>query len=140
MTSWGDIGEQVEQRATSRCEYCRMHQSLQGAMFHVEHVVPRSSGGSSEIENLAWACPSCNLHKSNRVEVVVPETHDTVPLFNPRRDQWGTHFVWEGLQIIGLTPVGDATIGALQLNSDRRIRIRQAEELFGLFPPDLPQQ
>ena len=52
-----------------------MHQSLQGATFHVEHIVPRCLGGLSKLENLAWACPSCNLHKSNRVEVqVVPVT------------------------------------------------------------------
>lgn len=31
MTSWPEIQQQVAQRATGRCEYCRMHQSLQGA-------------------------------------------------------------------------------------------------------------
>ena len=35
----------VSTRAGDRCEYCRMHQSLQGATFHVEHIVPRSRGG-----------------------------------------------------------------------------------------------
>ena len=63
MTSWSEIGREVEHRAAGRCEYCRMHQSLQGATFHVEHVIPRCLGGTSEFGNLAWACPSCNLHK-----------------------------------------------------------------------------
>jgi hypothetical protein len=31
---------------------------------------------------------------------------------------------------------GRATIAALDLNHERRIRIRQAEQMFGLFPPD----
>lgn len=134
MTSWSEIGRKVEQRAAGRCEYCRMHQSLQGATFHVEHIIPRSFAGRSEIENLAWACPSCNLHKSNRIEVQVAD--EAVPLFNPRSDEWSDHFRWEGYQIIGLTPVGQATIEALLLNHERRIRIRQAEALFALFPPN----
>jgi 5-methylcytosine-specific restriction endonuclease McrA len=74
MTSWSELERQVEQRAAGRCEYCRMHQSLQGATFHVEHIIPRSRGGLSQLDNLAWACPSCNLHKSSRVEVPSPES------------------------------------------------------------------
>lgn len=52
MTSLNEAGQQVAQRATGRCEYCKMHQSLQGATFHVEHVIPRSFGGRSELANL----------------------------------------------------------------------------------------
>ena len=40
------IVAEVEQRAEWRCEYCRMHQSLPGATFHVEHIVPTVQGGS----------------------------------------------------------------------------------------------
>lgn len=96
MTSWSEVGQKVERRAAGRCEYCRMHQSLQGATFHVEHIVPPSLGGPSEVDNLAWACPSCNLHKSDRVEVPVADEHEAVPLFNPRSDEWIDHFRWEG--------------------------------------------
>lgn len=138
MTFWSEIGRRVEQRAAGRCEYCRMHQSLQGATFHIEHVMPRSLGGRSEIENLAWACPSCNLHKSNRVEV--PLSDDTVPLFHPRSNEWSDHFRWEGYHIVGLTPIGRATVEALLLNNERRIKIRQAEALFALFPPNEGEQ
>jgi HNH endonuclease len=93
MTSRRDIQRHVETRAAGRCEYCRMHQSLQGATFHVEHVVPQSRGGHFQHDNLAWACPSCNLHKANRVEVVDPDTGDQVPLFNPRADPWDEHLM-----------------------------------------------
>jgi hypothetical protein len=132
MTSWSEIARRVEQRAAGRCEYCRIHQSLQGATFH---VVPRCLGGTPELANLAWACPSCNLHKSNRIEVEAPGSQETVPIFNPRTDKWHDHFRWEGFHVVGLTPVGHATVRALQLNHERRIKIRQAEALFGLFPP-----
>lgn len=112
-----------------------MHQSLQGATFHVEHIIPRSRGGKSEIENLAWACPGCNLHKSNRVEVTAPEDREPVPLFHPRRHEWYEHFRWEGHHVVGFTRIGRATVEMLVLNHERRIKIRQAEALFNLFPP-----
>lgn len=130
-----EIRHQVEQRAAGRCEYCRMHQPLQGATFHIEHIVPRSLGGQSDIENLAWACPGCNLHKSNRIDVPCTESGTAIPLFNPRRDNWSDHFHWASYRIIGLTPVGRVTVEALALNHERRIRIRQAEARFDLFPP-----
>jgi hypothetical protein len=136
MTSRRDIQRHVEARAAGRCEYCRMHQSLQGATFHVEHVVPQSRGGHFQHDNLAWACPSCNLRKANRVEVVDPDTGNQVPLFSPRADTWDEHFRWEGYRIVGQTPIGRASVAALDLNHLRRLQIRQAEELFDLFPPN----
>jgi hypothetical protein len=135
MSSWSEIVHAVEVRAGGRCEYCGMHQALQGATFHVEHIVPGSRGGTSDRENLAWACPSCNLHKSDRIEAVDPTTGVAVALFNPRRDCWSEHFRWEGPHLIGQTPAGRATLLALNLNHPRRVLIRQAEALFGLFPP-----
>ena len=135
MTSWSEISRTVERRAAGRCEYCRMHQSLQGATFHVEHIIPRSRGGKSEIENLAWACPGCNLHKSNRVEVISADDQEPIPLFHPRRHEWDEHFVWENYRIVGLTPIGRVTVETLQLNHERRLKIRKAESLFDLFPP-----
>ena len=112
-----------------------MHGSLQGATFHVEHIVPSSRGGSSDLDNLAWACPGCNLRKSDRVEAPDPETGGDVALFHPRMDRWDEHFRWDGFELIGHTPVGRATSQLLQMNDPRRIRIRQAEALFELFPP-----
>jgi hypothetical protein len=88
MTSWSLLEVQAELRAGERCEYCQMHQSLQGATFHVEHIVPRCRGGSSDFDNLAWAFPSCNLHKSDRVSAVAPGTDQEVSLFHPRVDRW----------------------------------------------------
>src|SRR5262245_16462802 len=79
MKSWTEIIRQVVARAADRCEYCRMHQSLQGATFHVEHVVPRARGGGDDLANLAYVCPSCNLHKSDRVEAVDPDSAASAP-------------------------------------------------------------
>lgn len=132
--SKAEIQRAVESRAEQRCEYCRMHQSLQGASFHLEHIVPTSLGGTDVLDNLAWACPGCNLKKSNRITAVDPDTKAEVRLFHPRLDHWEEHLAWQGYLLIGLTPIGRALIVAFDLNHERRCRIRQAEELFGLFP------
>ena len=129
------FAQMVQTRAGQRCEYCRMHQSLQGATFHVEHIVPESRGGPTVPENLAWCCPSCNLHKADRVQASDPDTTLPAPLFHPRHDNWNEHFAWIDYRLIGGTPSGRATVAALKLNTDRRQMIRRAEERFGLFPP-----
>jgi hypothetical protein len=135
MTSWPETVRLVQARAADRCEYCCMHQALQGATFHVEHILPSSRGGLADPGNLAWACPGCNLHKSDRTKAIDPETNEAVPLFNPRVDVWGDHFRWDGFAEVGKTAVGRATAALLELNDPRRQRIRQAETLFQLFPP-----
>ena len=112
-----------------------MHDALQGATFHVEHVVPISRGGASDPGNLAWCCPSCNLHKSDRVTAVDPSNGTPVDLFHPRRDAWADHFWWTGYVVSAQTPAGRATVLALEFNHPRRLLIRRAEEVFGLFPP-----
>jgi hypothetical protein len=135
MTSEREIARHVEERAGGRCEYCRMHQGLQGATFHLEHVVPKSRGGTFDTTNLAWACPGCNLRKSDRTEAVDPQTREKVALFNPRADAWSQHFRFRGYEIVALTGVGRATAAALDFNALHRTMIRRAEEMFDLFPP-----
>lgn len=122
--TWAESIKLVEARAGQRCEYCRMHQSLQGATFHVEHIIPNSRSGSDDPDNLALACPSCNLHKSDRVEAADPDSNAGERLFNPRADRWIEHFRWDGYRIVGLTATGRVTVFALQLNHPRRLLIR----------------
>lgn len=134
--SWTERQRRVAARAGQRCEYCRMHQDLQGAVFHVEHIVPTSLGGGDKLDNLAWACPGCNLSKAARVTALDPVSGQEVRLFHPRQDRWAEHFTWHGSQLVGLTATGRAFIATLNLNSERRMRIRRVEARFGLFPPE----
>jgi hypothetical protein len=115
-----------------------MSQSLQGAIFHIEHIRPLAKAGATVAENLALACPSCNLHKSNRLNALDPKTGRSVPLYHPRRHSWMEHFIWRTTTVVGLTPTGRATVAALDLNHARRQRVREAEAKFGLFPPSEP--
>lgn len=49
------------------CSYCNrvgtMEEDPDGNSWHIDHIQPRSVGGSSERENLTLACRHCNLHK-----------------------------------------------------------------------------
>jgi len=111
-----------------------MHESLQGATFHVEHVIPRSKGGESTLTNLALACPRCNLHKADKTTAPDPLTGEQVALFHPLRLQWSEHFRFKGHEVEGLTAIARATAVLLDLNHSRRQHIRQVEETFGLHP------
>jgi hypothetical protein len=113
-----------------------MHGSLQGATFHIEHIFPKFKGGGSDLENLALACPGCNLHKASRIAAIDPVTGESVRLFHPILQRWSEHFGFKGYRIEGLTAEGRATVEALNLNHSRRQRIREVEATFGLFPPD----
>jgi hypothetical protein len=112
-----------------------MHESLQGATFHVEHVIPQSKGGESTVQNLALACPGCNLHKADRTTAIDPLTGEQVALFHPLQQRWPEHFRFKGYEMEGLTAIGRATAVMLDLNHLRRQRIRRVEESFGLYPP-----
>ena len=108
------------------------------ARLEVEHIRPIIKGGTDDESNLWLACPICNGHKGEKTEAVDPETGEETPLFNPRTQRWSDHFRWadDGLQIIGLTPVGRATVVALHLSSDPdALTVRSFWVLAGWHPP-----
>src|ERR1700687_5468642 len=96
-------------RARGKCEYCGLAQAGQEAAFHVDHVVPSSKQGSTILSNLALACVSCS-------SALDPDTGRRVLLFNPRGQAWIRHFCWNGIQVVGTTATGRATISALEMN------------------------
>jgi hypothetical protein len=106
--------------AQNRCGYCLSPQRLILARLEIEHLVPLARGGTDDQANLWLACPLCNAHKSDKVSAIDLETGEAVPLFNPRQQKWTEHFRWTdgGLRIVGITPVGRATAGALHLGTD----------------------
>ena len=124
----------VRRRAHARCEYCQLPDLLPQLMrFHLEHVRARCHGGSSLPANLAWACARCNERKGTNLSGVDPDTNRVVRLFNPRRDVWTRHFVWEGLRIRGFTATARATAWLLEFNSDDRLKLRHGLRMLGLI-------
>jgi HNH endonuclease len=121
----------VVNRAGNRCEYCRLSQEGQEASFHIDHIKPRARGGSTERDNLALACASCSLRKSARRSALDPLTGRKVPIFHPRRQNWLRHFRWEGMEIVGSTATGRATVQLLDMNRPLILAIRLEESLRG---------
>jgi 5-methylcytosine-specific restriction endonuclease McrA len=58
------------QRQKAKCYYCK---KKLGKVWHADHVVPLSKGGSNTIDNIVVACEACNLHKSAKLLHEWPE-------------------------------------------------------------------
>lgn len=66
-----------------------------------------------------------------------PESGAVVRLFNPNAQNWFDHFSWGegGAIIVGETPVGRATVSALQLNRRELVDARRLWMRAGWHPP-----
>ncbi len=133
-----DLRRQVVQDAGHRCGYCLSDEVLTGLPLSIEHIIPVSTGGSTTRENLWLACRPCNEFKGSQTHAKDPETGETAPLFNPRTQDWHTHFAWsdEATYIAGLTPTGRATVAALQLNRSILVKARRRWAMAGWHPPE----
>jgi hypothetical protein len=128
----------VAAQAKNRCGYCLMQEEVVGMAMEIDHLIPKSQQGSNKEENLWLACSTCNDIKNDRTVDIDPLSGDKIALFNPRTQIWREHFAWtdKGERIIGLTPVGRATVIALKLNRVYLIRARRIWVKAGVHPPD----
>jgi hypothetical protein len=134
-----DVESRVRVAARNRGGYCLSPQHLVMARLEIEHIIPLSQGGSSDESNLWLACPLCNRYKGDKTTAFDPETGAVVPLFNPRAQVWFEYFRWseDGLRIIGLTPIGRATVTTLHLSDDPdALEVRSYWVLAGWHPPE----
>jgi len=129
----------VRRRAGACCEYCRFHENdLPLWPFHLDHIVAAQHFGTSDPDNLAWACQRCNLCKGANLTAVDPDSAQIVRLFNPRADRWADHFVLDGERIAGLTPTGRATVWLLQMNCQDRMELRSELSAAGTWGGKAP--
>ncbi|MCS6789581.1 MAG: HNH endonuclease [Bacteroidia bacterium] len=71
--------QNIFRRDGFRCVYCGSPHNLT-----VDHVIPRSQGGTDSWENLVTACGSCNHRKGNRT----PEQAGMALRYKPRRPHY----------------------------------------------------
>lgn len=116
---------QIRRRAGARCEYCHFPEAVAELRFQADHVTAEKHGGASSAANLAWACFRCNSHKGPNLAGLDPQSGSLTRLFNPRQDQWSTHFRWAGPRLIGRTDVGRTTIAVLCVNRGDVVRLRR---------------
>ncbi len=69
-------------RDDSTCQYCGRRFSR--SELNLDHVVPRSRGGSTNWENVVCSCVPCNLRKGGRT----PEEAGMRLLRHPARPRW----------------------------------------------------
>lgn len=133
-----ELRRQVREDAGHQCGYCLSNEALTGIPHSIDHIVPRAAGGVTERENLWLACRPCNEFKGAKTHATDPESDETVPLFNPRQQDWHEHFASssDGTRILGLTPVGRATVVALKLNRPMLVRARRRWVAAGWHPPE----
>lgn len=131
MTISPRVLEQVRQRANFACEYCGVREADTGGELTVDHFQPGTRGGSEDLSNLLYCCYRCNLYKAD----YWPNQPADLPLWNPRHEHAGTHFLalLDG-SLYPITPVGAFTIGRLRLNrspllSYRRRKQSESEEV-----------
>ena len=128
------LRETVVERAGGRCEYCLHPQAVSFLTFEVEHIIARKHGGLTTESNLALACPYCNKAKGTDIASLDPDSGELAPLYNPRTQQWETHFQLNGSQIAALTAIGRVTINILRLNHPDRVSEREALIAAGMYP------
>ena len=129
----------VVARAGGACEYCRLLEAPTGVTFHIEHLVPRSQGGETSLPNLALSCPGCNLSKGDRTRGR-DRSGEEQPLFQPRQHEpsllgWHLHFSLDtgSGMILPRTPVAEATVSVLNINSPNRVLARMFQIQAGLI-------
>jgi HNH endonuclease len=134
-----ELQRQVRDRFANGCGYCCTAEALTVTTFEFEHIMPRSAGGDTVLENLCLSCPSCNRYKAQRQTAGDPLTKEIVSLFHPYLQRWTDHFAWseDGTEIIGLTPIGRATIVVLKMNRPQVTRVRRMWAKMGEHPPVL---
>lgn len=119
---------QVANRAEFCCEYCLISEVDTYHRCHIDHIISIKHGGSSSLENLAYACQFCNRYKGSDVGTFLFSSGEFVRFFNPRKDVWSEHFHLDEGLISAKTAIGESTIKILKFNEfelvyDRKLLI-----------------
>jgi hypothetical protein len=127
----------VKVRANFLCEYCLCPEYFSPDPFECDHIIPTAKGGIEDLINLALACSGCNGFKSDNIQAIDPATGQLAFIYNPRKNNWEEHFCWneDFTLILGLSPIGRATIFKLQLNRQSIINLRHVLCQVGEHPP-----
>ena len=115
----------VEERAKYQCEYCLLPAKVAFFAHEIDHIIAQKHRGETNADNLALTCWRCNRYKGSDFGSFDPETRNFSFLFNPRNQEWKSHFIFSEVLIVGLTPEGRTTVKLLQMNSEERLAERQ---------------
>ncbi len=77
-----EVREYVLEKWGHKCAYC----GIKNVPLEVEHIVPRSRGGSNRVSNLTLACTPCNQKKNNQTAVEFGYPQIQAKVKQPLRD------------------------------------------------------
>lgn len=123
----------VAERAKFGCEYCLFPELFAVHSFEIDHILSKKHGGTNLLENLAFACFHCNRHKGTDISSYDDLTGNLTAFYNPRKQIWTEHFLFQNAEIVALTAEARVTIKILKLNDIQRIEERQALIEIGIF-------
>jgi 5-methylcytosine-specific restriction endonuclease McrA len=111
-----EIREYLLEKWGRKCAYCE----VQNVPLQIDHMIPKSLGGSNRIDNLTLACVLCNQKKSNRtVEEFSPcrakKLSSTPPLQAAAAVNATRHALWKQLTEFSL-PCEAGTGGQTKYN------------------------
>jgi len=111
-----EIREYLLETWGRQCVYCRQ----KDIPLQIDHILPKSRGGSNRIDNLTLACSDCNLKKGNLLVEVFSKKHIPRPpslqgaaVVNSTRNA-----LWDALTALPL-PCEAATGGQTKYNRHR---------------------
>ena len=126
MARWisAELRQTIADRANQLCEYCLIAEANTFYGCEVDHIISLKHGGSSEADNLAYACALCNRAKGSDIGSIA-SSGELTRFFNPRTDRWSEHFRLEGPTIQPLTAIGEVTARIFGFNESTRIYERE---------------
>ena len=135
MARWisAELRQTVAERAKQLCEYCLIAEADTFYGCEVDHIISVKHGGTSDADNLAYACVLYNRAKGSDVGSI-SRAGEFIRFFNPRTDRWAEHFRLDGPMIQPLTPIGEVTTRILGFNDTERLHEREEMIRFGIYP------
>jgi 5-methylcytosine-specific restriction endonuclease McrA len=111
-----EVREYLLEKWGRQCAYC----DIQNIPLQIDHMVPKSCGGSNRIDNLTLACASCNQKKGNLpLEIFSPKRakklSSTPPLQGAAAVNATRNALWEELTELSL-PCEAGTGGQTKYN------------------------
>lgn len=98
---------------------------LSNYAHHIDHIRSIEHRGTSNIDNLAYACMFCNAARGADIGTTYDLTGDFIYFFNPGLDSWTAHFHLIDFVTEPLTTTGWATALILQFNTPERVEARR---------------
>jgi hypothetical protein len=128
-----EVRRVVAERAERLCEYCLIGEDDTFLGCEVEHIISRKHGGTSEPDNLAYACVFCNRQKGSDIGSV-SQSGEFSRFYNPRKDRWSDHFRLDEDFITPVSVIGEVTARILQFNIAERLLERSVLREEGRYP------